>query len=229
MAARRPAFFRVIRFDRTLRGSENAISYVAFKSEDLKGKTPCVFDAKSDHADARAFMNRLDDRVSRHPTAAKAYHCLFSLKRQDFNVLEVPDWREIVREVLHKYELETHRKLDWIASHHDNLERPHCHVVIKAVYETECAGRHRLRLNKDEVGRIKEILGKSLADRGLTPDRYWQPDRSRESAYQMAGAVGSALSWLEGQIAAERRRHAREEDERLRRLLKEREDERDDR
>jgi type IV secretory pathway VirD2 relaxase len=204
---------------------------VAFKSEDLKGKTPCVFDANSDHADARAFMNRLNDRVSRHPTAAKAYHCLFSLKRQDFDVLGVPDWREIVREVLQQYERETKRKLDWIASHHDNPERPHCHVVIKAVCDTGSGAHKRLRLDRPEVDRIKEILRKSLEERGLTPDRHWQPDRSRESAYQMAGAVGSALSWLEGQIAAERRRHTREEDERLRRRLKEleREQERDDR
>lgn len=229
--ARRPAFFRVIRFDRTLRGSENAINYVAFRSEDIRGKSPCVFDAEHDHADVRGFMDRLDDRVTRHPSAAKAYHCLFSLKREDFAALGIADWREVVREVLTKYELETHRKLDWIASHHPNPERPHCHVVIKAAYTTEDGQLKKLFLNHREVERIKQVLERSLSARGLSPERYAvNREASRgDAAYQAGHAVGTVLSWLEGQIQAERRRRMREEDDRMRRHLRELEEERDGR
>lgn len=228
---RRPAFFRVIRFDRTLQGSENAVAYVAFRSEDIRGKTPCVFDAQHDHADVRSFMDRLEDRVTRHPSAAKAYHCLFSLKRADFDVLGVQDWREVVREVLRSYELQTRRRLDWIASHHPNPERPHCHVIIKATYATEDGKQKKLFLNRQEVDRIKETLARSLEARGLTPER---PGQTREAAYrapvnQMTHAVGGVLSWLEAQIQAERRRRAREEEARLRRQLREMEEDRDGR
>lgn len=226
-SARRPAFFRVIRFDRTLRGSENTLAYVAFRSEDLKGKVPCVFDARQDHADVRAFMDRLEDRVTRHSTAAKAYHCLFSLRQEDFAQLGIPDWRDVVREVMRNYELQTHRKLDWIASHHPNPKRPHCHVVIKAAYTTDEGQHRKLFLNGQEVERIKGLLERSLSARGLTPDRY---SHNRQAAHdRTVSAVGGVLSWLEAQIQAERRRRVREEDERLRRLLKEHEEERDGR
>lgn len=224
---RRPGFFRVIRFDKTLRGSRNAIRYVAFRSEDVKDKTPCIFDERSDTADVNRFMRNLEDRVTRHPTAVKAYHCLFSLPRKDFEQADMEDWRETVREVMRTYELETGRKLEWIASYHDNPTHPHCHVIIKAAYVNENGQHKKLFLNRNEVQRIKEITGRALEARSPVQERM-PTVRTPESRGMdgMAWAVGSVLQWLEQRIKEERRRRQREQDERHRKWLEE--NERDD-
>jgi hypothetical protein len=222
----RPGFFRVIRYDKTLRGSQNAVRYVAFRSEDVKGKTPCIFDERSDTADVNRFMRDLEDRVTRHPTAAKAYHAVFSLKRVDFDQAGMTDWRDVVRQVVRTYELERHRKLEWIASYHDNPTHPHCHVIIKATYINENGQHKKLFLNRNEVQRIKEITGRELESRGLTRQRS-APVRAHvgREVSPMVGAVGSMLAWLEQQIKAERRRREREQEEHWRWLAEqERED-----
>jgi hypothetical protein len=213
----------VIRFDRTLKGSRNAVRYVAFRSEDVKGKTPCIFDDRSDTADVNRFMRELEDPVTRHPSAAKAYHCLFSLKRSDFEKAGMTDWRDVVRQTMRTYELETGRKLQWIASHHDNPAHPHCHVIVKATYTTENDQHKKLFLNRNEVRRIKEITGRALESRGLVQERQ-APVRSPEgrSMGAMTLAVGNVLQWLEQQIREESRRRRREDDERHRRWLEER-------
>lgn len=228
MTARRSrgGFFRVIRFDRTLKGSRNAIRYVAFRSEDVQGRTPCIFNERSDTADVGRFMRDLEDRVTRHPSAAKAYHCVFSLKRPDFEQAGMTDWRDVVRQVMRTYELETHRKLEWIASHHDNPAHPHCHIIIKATYTNENGHHKKLFLNRNEVQRIKEITGRVLESRGLEPRRApppRAPDPGRRYS-PMAGAIGGVLAWLEQQIQAERRRRQREDEERHFRWLAEEEE-----
>lgn len=221
-------FFRVIRFDRTLQGSRNALRYVAWRSEDVKGRTPCIFDDRSDTADVRRFMKELEDPVTRHASSAKAYHCLFSLKRTDFGRAGMTDWRDEVREVMRRYELETGRKLHWIASFHNNPERPHCHVIIKATYTNTDGKEKKLLLNRNEVERIKRITDRALEVRGLTPHRP-APVREMEGKGRSpwAGAVGGALAWLQARIQEERRRREREEEEKYRRWLYEQE--RDDR
>jgi hypothetical protein len=161
--------------------------------------------------------------VTRHHSAAKAYHCLFSLKRSDFDRAGLTDWRDVVRQALRTYELETGRRLEWIASFHDNPKHPHCHVIIKATYTNENGQHKKLFLNRNEVGRIKEITGRALESRGLTQERA-VPQRAAEgrSMGGMTFAVGSVLQWLEQQIREEHRRRRREDDERHRRWLEER-------
>jgi hypothetical protein len=228
-AARRPArgrgpgFFRVIRFDRTLRGSQNALRYVAWRSEDVKGRTPHIFDDRSDAADVGRFMEDLEDPLTRHQKSAKAYHCLFSLKRPDFDRAGMSDWRDEVREVMRTYELQTRRKLHWIASFHDNPGRPHCHVIIKATYTNIDGHEKKLFLNRNEVERIKEITGKALEVRGLTPHRSAPVRDMARGMSPWVAAAGSTLSWLQERIREEGRRRAREEEEMHRRWLHEEE------
>ena len=229
MNARRRSsgFFRVIRFDKTLKGSRNAIRYVAYRSEDVQGKTPCIFDDRSDTADVKRFMRELEDPVTRHQTAVKAYHTLFSLSRRTFERAGLTDFREEVREVMRTYELETGRKLEWIASFHDNPTHPHCHVIIKAAYVHENGQHKKLFLNRNEVQRIKEITGRVMEARLPTLERPAPVRTGSRGNEGMAWAVGSVFQWLEQRIKEERRRRQREEEDRYRRWLEDQD--RDDR
>lgn len=228
MSRRRAGFFRVIRYDKTLRGSRNALGYVAFRSEDVKGKEPCIFDERHDHADVDRFMRGLEQPVTRHPAAAKAYHCVFSLNRSDFDRAGMTDWRDEVREIMRTYELESGKKLEWIASYHDNEGHPHCHVIIRATYTNQSGQQKKLFLNRQEVQKVKEITSRVMEARLPTPERQ-PPQREYRMPNQMAWAVGSVLQWLEQRINEERRRRKREEEERYRRWLHEDHDRDDDR
>jgi hypothetical protein len=156
-------FFRVIRNTKTVRGAEQMIRYVAFRSKDLEGKQKGAFGPENDHADVKAFVKDLPDRLTRHPKAPKAFHCLISLTREDFERCGLSDWKETVREVMRTYERETGRKLTWIASQHDNPTHPHCHIIVKAIYEDQ-NGRHRkLVMTKEDLRRFRQVTGRVLA------------------------------------------------------------------
>lgn len=226
MSRRRPGFFRVIRYDKTVRGSHNALTYVAFRSEDVKGKTPDIFDERSDHADVDRFARNLDQRVTRHASSAKAYHCLFSMKRSDFDQAGMTNFREMVREVMHTYELETRRRLEWIASFHNNQEHPHCHVVIRASYTNENGREKKLFLNRSEVQRIKEITGRAIEARLPMPERPPPKRVFGPRAPSLSRAVGGVFQWIEQQIKEDRRRRQREEAERYRWLAQQEREER---
>jgi hypothetical protein len=216
-------FFKVIRFSRSVRSAESSLRYVAFGSRDLeKGRS--IFDERSDHADVNRFVKQIPDHVTRHPQAAKSYHCLFSLRREDFDRSGMGDWKGLVRDVMRTYELETKRKLQWIASEHHNEKHPHCHVIIKAVYTDQAGNRRQFRLNRWELQRIKEITGRHLEARGITLERAQHRPPVRDPAARFTDVVGTVLSWLQRQIAQDHQRRRREEEEHMRRLLREAEE-----
>lgn len=200
-------FFKVIRFDRSVRGSEQAIRYAAFRSEDVRGKEPCIFDKRTDSADVRGFVQGLEDPTTRHHTAAKAYHCVFSLPRQDFERAGMTDWRDAVREVMQRYEQETGKKLQWIAMNHDNPKRPHCHVIIKATYEDRTGRTRKLYLNRRELDRIKELTGRALEARGLTLERPAPKRQVQRAEPRGPNMAGSILVWLQQQMKAAQQEH----------------------
>jgi hypothetical protein len=156
-------FFRVIKNTKTVRGAEQMIRYIAFRSRDLEGQEKGAFGPDTDHAHIKRFVQDLPDRLTRHPQAVKAFHTVFSLSREEWNRLGLTDWRPIVREVMQAYERESGRKLTWIAAqHHNNPTHPHCHVVIKAVYENEDGQRRKLFLRRQDLARFKEIMSRTL-------------------------------------------------------------------
>ncbi len=156
-------FFRVIRNTKTVRGASQMIRYVAFRSKDLEGKEKGAFGPDTDHSDVKSFIRDLPDRLTRHPKSPKAFHCLLSLSREEFDRCGLTDWREVTREVMQTYERETGRKLTWIASQHDNPTHPHCHIIVKAVYEDQSGRRRKLTLTREDLRQFRRVTGRVLA------------------------------------------------------------------
>lgn len=202
---RSQVLFRVIRFTRTVRGGEQMIRYVAFRSKDVVDKEKGCFDREHDHANIKSFVRQLEDPLTRHPKAAKAYHCVFSLRRAEFDRLGLKDWRQIVRDAMETYERETGRKLEWIAANHDNQTHPHCHVIIKSAYELQDGQRKQLRLDRFDLKKFREVADQQL-------DRYRDKHRDLERADgqpevdRWNRAAGSLFATLQQMIFEEQRR-----------------------
>lgn len=213
----RHSFFRVIGYRTNLASARNALAYAAFRSEAVKDKSALIFDARTDSADVNAFQQRLEDRVTANPKSAKAFHALFSLPREAYEQAGV-NWPEVVREVFRDYELQTRRKLTWIAVQHDDPKHPHVHVVIKATYQDPSGRTRKLFLRQGELQRIKASLGKSLEARGLSPEPQ-APVRQigRQVSSRWDSAVTAGLSMIQEQLKAERRRRQLEQEEAQRR------------
>jgi hypothetical protein len=215
-------FFRIIKFTRNLPGARRMVRYIAFRSRELEEDRKGAFDAERDHADVNRFCERLDDWKTRHPKAAKAYHCLFSLPRGDFDRTGMADWKEVVRDTLASYERAHNRKLDWIASEHKDPKHPHCHVVIKAVYESGTGARRQLRLSKADIQEIRQTVGQELsrrreAYRALHPE----PARDNSRGFDFAGATGQFMRWLQHRIERDRWEREREMESAHQRWLRE--------
>jgi len=215
-ARRSYRFFKVIGYRTRLTSARNALNYAAFRSEGAK-QGALIFDDRTDSADVKSFLGRLDDPVSRHPRAAKAFHALFSLPT-DAHARAGIHWPDVVREVMRHYEIQTGKRLDWIAVEHPDPRHRHVHLVLKGVF-TDRAGRSkRLFLGRAEIERIKELVGRALEARGLMPEhmrtgreeaRPTRPARDRSERIAMAGAV---LDWLTQSIKAHQRRRQQDLD-----------------
>ncbi|MFZ5823404.1 MAG: relaxase/mobilization nuclease domain-containing protein [Bacillota bacterium] len=211
-------FFRVIRNTKTVRGAEQMIRYVAFRSKDLEGKQKGAFCPDTDHADVREFVRDLPDRLTRHPKAPKAFHCLLSLSREEYDRCGLTDWREVTREVMRTYEQETGRKLTWIASQHDNPTHPHCHVIVKAVYEDQDGRRRKLRLTREDLRQFRKVTGRVLAYHRAQARAL---ERAGGIRAQRALAMGdSFMRSLWQMLDQERRRRERESDRAHQRWLR---------
>lgn len=225
----RPAFqpfFRVLRNTKSLEGARHMVRYIAFRSEDVQEKGKGGFDQQHDQANVKAFLKQLPDRLTRHDRAPKAFHCLFSLSREQYDRLGITDWKPIVREVMRSYELETKRKLTWFATAHDNPTHPHCHVILKAVYDTDDGKRRKLWLSKDDLKQFRQITRRVL-DYYREQARALEPPRPRYEADRMTDAFMTGLAWVQQQIRAEQIRRQQEEWEHQRWLREQERDERD--
>jgi len=216
-------FFRVIKNTKTVRGAEQMVRYVAFRSKDLADKDKGCFDQDRDHAEVKDFVAKIPDHLTRHKNAPKAFHAIISLSREGYDHYEIKDWKPIVREVMETYQRESKRKLEWIAAQHDNATHPHCHVIIKAVSEKENGQRNKLWLSRDDLRQFKEITGRVL---GYDPAR----DRAREreggwpiTAQRVAGMGATFLEHLQ-HLMRQEKKHRRQAERDHQRWLREDDD-----
>lgn len=202
--------------------ASRSLRYAMFGSKDVEhpeDKGKAIFDAHSDQADIKAFERRLTDPLTRHPMAPKVHQVIFSLKRADFDRAGMRDWTVVVREVLAEYELKTGRKLDWIASHHDNRnsphsrDHPHVHIYVKAVYETSGGQRRQLRIYRHDLAQIRESAAGRLEARGLQIDRG-RPQRPSQFRSGRSGRTHGTLNAVTTLLDQIRRRMNREHAER---------------
>lgn len=149
------------------------VRYIAFRSRERPENERGVFDAVSDHADVKKFIENLRDRSTSHPKANKAYKLIVSLSRQEWGKLINPDYKEIVRQAMARFESQRGVKLEWVAAEHLSKHHPHAHVVIKAVCYDENGHKHRFHLSFDDTKLLRSCFE-------VTVDRY--RDHFRETA-----------------------------------------------
>jgi len=208
------AVFRVISYSKTVRGAEQMIRYVAFRSKDLEDREKGCFDRDRDHADVRTFIEHLPDRLTRHSAAPKAFHCVFSLSREGFEQTGRSDMKQLVRDAMAQFEQDSRRKLEWIASYHDNPTHPHCHVIIKAVYETPDGHHRKLWMGKEALTQFRQAMIREVRD-AQVPCR--SVDRAAGpviDARQVVRAFDSTMQWLKSMIRQEQRRRRQADRER---------------
>jgi hypothetical protein len=207
-------FFKVIGYRTKLSSARNALGYAAFRSDGARQDGSLIFDDRTDSADVKSFMRDLDNDVTRHPKAPKAFHALFSLPT-DVHERAGINWPDVVREVMREFEREQGRRLRWIAVEHPDPKHRHVHLIISGASKDMAGRDRRLFLRKPEVERIKELVAQSLENRGLQPEHLRPRDRPvqrqpQTRGPQMAQALGLTLEWLQQSIEAHRKRKQQE-------------------
>jgi hypothetical protein len=224
----RQAFFRIIRNTKSLAGANRMVHYIAFRARELPEERKGGFDRNHDQANVDRFCNGLDHRLTRHEKVPVAFHGIFSLPKEEADRAGLADWKPFVREVMRQYEASREIRLDWFASVHESQTHPHCHIIIKAVYENQDGCEVRLRFNREDLRELRKLAGKQLAHQRWL---HQAPERAAK-AIEMERAeihsdrldkIKSGLDWLREQIRKHRLERWREEEEHQR-WLRDRDD-----
>ena len=96
------------------------VTYLKRDGVTRDGADACLFDARSDVADERAFAGRCEE--DRH-------HFRFIVSPED--APEMRDLRAFTRELVADAERDLGTKLDWVAVDHWNTDNPHVHILIR--------------------------------------------------------------------------------------------------
>ncbi|HAJ3957200.1 hypothetical protein WD019_19145 [Fictibacillus sp. Mic-4] len=148
------------RYRKSLDDSREHVKYIAFRSRELATDRGGAFDAQRDNADVKAFLDNLDDKKTRHSSVAVSHSLLFSMSGWEWEKshFERGDYQEMIRNIMKNYELDTGRKLEWIAAEHWHETHPHVHVVVKAVYQDRDGVQKRLNFSEEDRAKFKELF-----------------------------------------------------------------------
>ncbi|HEY5238259.1 MAG TPA: relaxase/mobilization nuclease RlxS [Rhizomicrobium sp.] len=101
------------------------LRYIQRDGVTREGQPGQLYDAREDHADDRAFAERVKD--DRHQFR-------FIVSAEDG--AEYADLKLYVRRLMSQMEQDLGTRLDWVAADHFNTGHPHTHVVLRGVDET---------------------------------------------------------------------------------------------
>lgn len=158
------------------------VKYIAFRSRETPAEQRGAFDAQRDHTDAQPFMEGLEDRLTRHPMATKAYKVTISLSEGDFRQMGLTRWKPVIREAMANLQQRWGKEFDWIASEHMAKGHPHVHIVIKATCRDETGRLRQLRLDKQHLAELRQEI-----------TRIIERDRPRVVDRQLARSIGDTL------------------------------------
>ena len=96
------------------------IAYLKREGVTQDGADARMFDATSDDADTKAFVERCEEH--RH-------HFRFTVSSEDAG--QMADLRAFTRELMADAERDLDAKLDWVAVDHWNTDNPHIHVLVR--------------------------------------------------------------------------------------------------
>ena len=152
------------------------LRYVERDGAGAEGERGEVFDARTDAADTKAFVDRADG--DRH-------HFRLIVNPEDGR--DLPDLKAFTRDFMKRVETDLGTPLDWVAGAHYDTGRPHLHIVLRGKRDD---GRdlviprdyvsHGLRQRSQELA--TEILGPrqewAARERDVTADRFTPMDRT---------------------------------------------------
>ena len=126
-----------------------------------------MFDARSDTADAAAFVERCKN--DRH-------HFRFIVSPED--ATEMEDLRAFTRDLLREAERDLGTKLDWVGVDHWNTDNPHIHILLRGKADDGAD----LVISRDYISngmraRAERLVGLEL---GPKPERRIHEDLARE-------------------------------------------------
>ena len=184
------------------------VTYLKRDGVTRDGADACLFDARSDVADERAFAGRCEE--DRH-------HFRFIVSPED--APEMRDLRAFTRELVADAERDLGTKVDWVAVDHWNTDNPHVHVLIRGraddgrdlVISRDYISRgFRARAEERatlELGPRSEQEIRSALEKEVEAERWTGLDRALRSAADDRAGIANL------------RPHTSENDPELRRLM----------
>ena len=146
------------RYFKTISKASNHARYIAFRDRLNEFEKKGLFTEKEDLINTFDFTKNLESNLTKHQSVAVAHTLLFSMSGDEFkrSGFEYGDYKEMVRDIMQKYQLEKGIKLDWAAAEHFKPNNPHCHVIIKSTFKDRDGVEHRLKLTKDDVAWFRD-------------------------------------------------------------------------
>jgi len=143
---------RVVR--RSAGGLAAHIGYLQRDGVTRDGEAGRIFDARSDAADASAFVER--SRDDRH-------HFRFIVSPED--AAELADLRAYTRDLMADVQRDLGAPLDWVAVDHWNTAHPHIHIILKGRLDDGAD----LVISRDYISRGFRARAEALAELELGP------------------------------------------------------------
>jgi type IV secretory pathway VirD2 relaxase len=167
------------------------MAYLKREGVTRDGADACMFEARSDDADCKAFADRCEN--DRH-------HFRFMVSPED--AAAMADLRAFTRDLMKDAEKDLGTELDWIAVDHWNTDNPHVHVLVRGraddgkdlVISRDYISRgFRARAAEHvtlELGPRSEHEIRSALEREIDAERWTGLDRAlRAAADESAGAA----------------------------------------
>ena len=166
------------------------VAYLKREGVTRDGADARMFDATSDDADTKAFVERCEE--DRH-------HFRFTVSPEDAG--QMADLRAFTRELMADAERDLGAKLDWVAVDHWNTDNPHIHVLVRG----RADDGHDLVISRDYIsnglrGRAAERVTLELGPRSereiraglekeVDAERWTSLDRSLRDISDEGGGV----------------------------------------
>ncbi|HVR58419.1 MAG TPA: DUF3363 domain-containing protein [Pseudolabrys sp.] len=157
---------RVVRRMRSPGALRAHIGYLKRDGVTRDGLPGKLFDAASDDADGRAFVERCDD--DRH-------HFRFIVSPDDAGELE--SLRSFTRELMDQASRDLGTRLDWVAVDHWNTEHPHIHILVRGRSDDGSD----LVISRDYIGSGMRARAGDLVTRELGPRSELEVRRGLEA------------------------------------------------
>ncbi|SEP50285.1 Type IV secretory pathway, VirD2 components (relaxase) [Rhodospirillales bacterium URHD0017] len=166
------------------------IAYLKREGVTRNGVDARMFDAKTDAADERGFVERCED--DRH-------HFRFIVSPED--AAQLADLRTFTRELMADVERDLGTRLDWVATDHWNTDNPHVHVLIRGKAEngqdlviSRAYISHGFRDRAAErvtleLGPRSELEIRSALEREVNTERWTGLDRALRNIADENGGV----------------------------------------